>query len=342
MGARPSRTAVVDSTEGNSLVEELNVAPSNVEADAVEKATKQDINSYPHSTKDMLHIKARVARAFAELGPDRLSDKGLSDCSSHSNEKNLKKTKLQIPTCPKLQQAVLLCSSICHICHWFVAVLGGGLLFFFYFVFNFHWPVAAAAARVHFRLEGCTTNLTNVNVSCQYKLSVGLSRMDRFASVAPEDIVALPQYWPTIEEEARGWSSEWLILIQCLTKKEGLRCWEAMKTLFGGRRCFFSMESNLFGGGEIFRHSGEPPPSIHVHFLSGACFDYRDIFAESSSGLSLDLQGSMERRFAENFIGNPLEEIHFHSSCLSLNMEPYWNPVERVYNLIPSCTWSLL
>ncbi|CAK9093713.1 unnamed protein product [Durusdinium trenchii] len=296
MGARPSRTAVVDSTEGNSLVEELNVAPSNVEADAVEKATKQDINSYPHSTKDMLHIKARVARAFAELGPDRLSDKGLSDCSSHSNEKNLKKTKLQIPTCPKLQQAVLLCSSICHICHWFVAVLGGGLLFFFYFVFNFHWPVAAAAARVHFRLEGCTTNLTNVNVSCQYKLSVGLSRMDRFASVAPEDIVALPQYWPTIEEEARGWSSEWLILIQCLTKKEGLR----------------------------------------------ACFDYRDIFAESSSGLSLDLQGSMERRFAENFIGNPLEEIHFHSSCLSLNMEPYWNPVERVYNLIPSCTWSLL
>ena len=76
-----------------------------------------------------------------------------------------------------------------------------------------------------------------------------------------------------------------------------------MKTLFGGRRCFFSMESNLFGGGEIFRHSGEPPPSIHVHFLSGACFDYRDIFAESSSGLSLDLQGSMERRFAENFIG---------------------------------------
>ena len=22
--------------------------------------------------------------------------------------------------------------------------------------------------------------------------------------------------------------------------------------------------------------------------------------------------------------GNPLEEIHFHSSCLSLNMEPYW------------------
>lgn len=220
MGARPSRTAVVDSTEGNSLVEELNVAPSNVEADAVEKATKQDINSYPHSTKDMLHIKARVARAFAELGPDRLSDKGLSDCSSHSNEKNLKKTKLQIPTCPKLQQAVLLCSSICHICHWFVAVLGGGLLFFFYFVFNFHWPVAAAAARVHFRLEGCTTNLTNVNVSCQYKLSVGLSRMDRFASVAPEDIVALPQYWPTIEEE-----DTWTKHLKCCLSNFEFRLW---------------------------------------------------------------------------------------------------------------------